>query len=149
MHKYHHIHPVQITRCCKHKVTHAYIEMILLQQVKTLCHHVTFVIALLTRDSTTENMKFHSLHWMPVRIIWFIKMTGEFPAQRASNGENVFIWWRHHMLRRDKEENTYHLYTLFQHVLDNSMKKITIVTNKYIAQQTGAIRVFLCLLFRY
>ena len=22
--------------------------------------------------------------------------TGEFPAQRASNGENVFIWWRHH-----------------------------------------------------
>ena len=23
-------------------------------------------------------------------------MTGEFPAQRASNAENVFIWWRHH-----------------------------------------------------
>ena len=23
-------------------------------------------------------------------------MTGEFPAQRASNGENVSIWWRHH-----------------------------------------------------
>ena len=22
--------------------------------------------------------------------------TGEFPAQRASNAENVFIWWRHH-----------------------------------------------------
>ena len=22
--------------------------------------------------------------------------TGEFPAQRASNGENVSIWWRHH-----------------------------------------------------
>ena len=22
--------------------------------------------------------------------------TGEFPAQRASNTENVFIWWRHH-----------------------------------------------------
>ena len=25
-------------------------------------------------------------------------VTGEFPAQRASNGENVFIWWRHHDL---------------------------------------------------
>ena len=23
-------------------------------------------------------------------------MTGEFPAQRASNAEKVFIWWRHH-----------------------------------------------------
>ena len=23
-------------------------------------------------------------------------ITGEFPAQRASNAENVFIWWRHH-----------------------------------------------------
>ena len=22
--------------------------------------------------------------------------TGEFPAQRTSNAENVFIWWRHH-----------------------------------------------------
>ena len=24
-------------------------------------------------------------------------MTGEFPAQRASNTENVSIWWRHHV----------------------------------------------------
>ena len=24
-------------------------------------------------------------------------VTGEFPAQRASNGENVSIWWRHHV----------------------------------------------------
>ena len=23
-------------------------------------------------------------------------VTGKFPAQRASNAENVFIWWRHH-----------------------------------------------------
>ena len=25
-------------------------------------------------------------------------VTGEFPAQRASNAENVIIWWRHHAL---------------------------------------------------
>ena len=25
-----------------------------------------------------------------------LPVTGEFPAQRASNAENVFIWWRHH-----------------------------------------------------
>ena len=24
------------------------------------------------------------------------KLRGEFPAQRASNAENVSIWWRHH-----------------------------------------------------
>ena len=23
-------------------------------------------------------------------------VTGEFPAQKASNAESVFIWWRHH-----------------------------------------------------
>ena len=23
-------------------------------------------------------------------------VTGEFPAQKSSNAENVFIWWRHH-----------------------------------------------------
>ena len=26
-------------------------------------------------------------------------VTGEFPAQRASIAENVFIWWRHHIMR--------------------------------------------------
>ena len=26
----------------------------------------------------------------------FVRGTGEFPAQMASNGENVSIWWRHH-----------------------------------------------------
>ena len=28
-----------------------------------------------------------------------IKFTGEFPAQMASNAENVSIWWRHHECR--------------------------------------------------
>ena len=25
-------------------------------------------------------------------------VTGEFPAQMASNAENVSIWWRHHVI---------------------------------------------------
>ena len=28
----------------------------------------------------------------------FVAVTGEFPAQRASNAENISIWWRHHEL---------------------------------------------------
>ena len=27
-----------------------------------------------------------------------LPVTGELPAQRASNAENVSIWWRHHVL---------------------------------------------------
>ena len=30
------------------------------------------------------------------------KVTGEFPAQRASNAENVSIWWRHHEYAKSK-----------------------------------------------
>ena len=29
--------------------------------------------------------------------------TGEFPAQMASNAENVSIWWRHHGTQRRQE----------------------------------------------
>ena len=28
----------------------------------------------------------------------FVRGTGEFPAQMASNAENVSIWWRHHVI---------------------------------------------------
>ena len=31
-------------------------------------------------------------------------VTGEFPAQMASNAENVFIWWRHH----EYHDHSYH-----------------------------------------
>ena len=27
------------------------------------------------------------------------RLTGEFPTQRASNAENVSIWWRYHLMR--------------------------------------------------
>ena len=33
--------------------------------------------------------------------MWGIHRTGEFPAQRASNAENVSIWWRHHDISVD------------------------------------------------
>ena len=29
-------------------------------------------------------------------FVWGLHRAGEFPAQRASNAENVSIWWRHH-----------------------------------------------------
>ena len=32
-------------------------------------------------------------------------VTGEFPAQMASNAENVSIWWQHHARRQSSEPN--------------------------------------------
>ena len=31
------------------------------------------------------------------------EFTGEFPAQKASNAENVSIWWRHHGSENDND----------------------------------------------
>ena len=44
-------------------------------------------------------------------------VTGEFPAQMASNAENVSLWWRHHILT-DGRTGPCHVecfYTLFPH----------------------------------
>ena len=40
-------------------------------------------------------------HQSPASLafVWVLPVTGEFPAQRASNTENVSIWWRHHDIR--------------------------------------------------
>ena len=32
-------------------------------------------------------------------------MTGDFPAQRVSNTENVSIWWRHHVVKWDRDKH--------------------------------------------
>ena len=34
-------------------------------------------------------------------------VTGEFPAKRASNEENVSIWWRHHGTGRGHKDHTW------------------------------------------
>ena len=38
-----------------------------------------------------------SKHRVTDLCAWNSPVTGEFPAQRASNAENVSIWWRHHI----------------------------------------------------
>ena len=42
----------------------------------------------------------------------FVRGTGEFPAQKTSNGEKVSIWWRHHAfarLHRHAKRNNDHI----------------------------------------
>ena len=44
------------------------------------------------RSKKTSKLRVTGLH------VGNSPVTGEFPAQRASNAENVFIWWRHHVV---------------------------------------------------
>ena len=39
---------------------------------------------------------------------WNSPGTGEFPAQKASNAENVSIWWRHHDIQKSGCSHTSH-----------------------------------------
>ena len=38
---------------------------------------------------------------------------GEFPTQRTSNAENVFIWWRHHGLEQSRKDIAMSLFVQF------------------------------------
>ena len=42
--------------------------------------------------------------------------TGEFPAQMASNADNVSIWWRHHELRKPLLVNASHEATEYDYI---------------------------------
>ena len=44
-------------------------------------------------------------------------VTGEFPAQRASNAENISIWWRHHVVRYHSLERLSLFYKRHQTIL--------------------------------
>ena len=75
--------------------------------------------------------------------------TGEFPAQRASNAENVSIWWRHHVIHMthlQRKSTVWHADTLawveltpwpqmgfWKHVIDgvNLKRKIAVMTNTF------------------
>ena len=53
---------------------------------------LTIVYSTVIQAQMIENIK-ALRHWP---LCGEFTGTGEFPAQRASNAENVSIWWRHH-----------------------------------------------------
>ena len=87
--------------------------------------------------------------------------TGEFPAQRASNAENVSIWWRHHenwwfmMLPADTKRLQWKTYisdwTLIWDIIltvffyRGAIKwNVNLMSNRF-----SAIRVFMCTVIQY
>ena len=74
--------------------------------MSTMASQITsLTIVYSTVYSRRRSKKASKLHVTGV-CEWNSLVTGEFPAQKASNAENVSIWWRHHanasslMLRR-------------------------------------------------
>ena len=55
---------------------------------------LTIVYSTVIQAQIKENIK-APRHWPLCREF---TGSGEFPAQRASNAENVSIWWRHHVM---------------------------------------------------
>ena len=54
---------------------------------------LTIVYSSVIQVQIKENIK-APRHWP---LCGEVTGHGEFPAQMASNAENVFIWWRHHI----------------------------------------------------
>ena len=50
------------------------------------------------------------------------QVTGEFPAQRACNVENVSIWWRHHVISLHKHERICFLWFIQMKILMFSVR---------------------------
>ena len=67
--------------------------------------------------------------------------TGEFPAQRASNAENVSIWWRHH-----DGQGTYSAYNQW-HINENRFMEsdlhINCIEKHVVCEYNIAIRILL------
>ena len=51
-------------------------------------------------------------------------VTGEFPAQRASNTENVSIWWCHHVNHEFTSAVVYYVYTTIETTMDEWLHPI-------------------------
>ena len=49
-------------------------------------------------EKSINRLYSYSILGFPDPKVSFKTVTGEFPAQKASNSENASIWWRHHVV---------------------------------------------------
>ena len=65
---------------------------------------------------------------------------GEFPAQMASNAENVSIWWRHHAIDENtRYQSTPQVFTNF--ILAQSLKSIWHIENRHLLRWTHTVNI--------
>ena len=59
--------------------------------------------------------------------VWNSPGTGEFPAQMASNAENVSIWWRHHAHKMPLSQNRDSFFFKFDEIIESSQYWFSII----------------------
>ena len=92
-------------------------DKLLIEGIGTDCRHMWQILTLLWRHNGRDGVSNHQPHDRLLNLLYRCRskktpklrvtglcagnspVTGEFPAQMASNAENVSIWWRHHELK--------------------------------------------------
>ena len=101
---------------------------------------LTIVYSTVYRTQIKENIK-APRHWP---VCWDFTGTGEFPAQQASNAENVSIWWRHHDQTNCDSITVQRPMTCFFNtfffIYRNAYRKLFIFLFLFIAGVTGAFK---------
>ena len=62
----------------------------------TVVSEITSLIVVYSTVYPTADQRKHQSNASLVFVRWIHQGAGEFPAQMASNAENVSLWWRHH-----------------------------------------------------
>ena len=65
-------------------------------------HYSNVIMSAIASKNTSASIVYSTVCWGPDQRkhktpMSLALVTGEFPSQRASNAENVCIWWRHHV----------------------------------------------------
>ena len=99
--------------CCKQNI----VILNPMDHVITLLNHYCDVImGAMASQITSFTIIYSAVHWDPDQwkhqspaSLAFVRgnlpVTGGFPSQRASNAENVSIWWRHHVTSHKRKSN--------------------------------------------
>ena len=66
-------------------------------------HYSDVILSVMLSQITSLTIVYSTVHsavdqrkYQSSMSLAFVRVTSKFPAQRASNAENDFIWWRHH-----------------------------------------------------
>ena len=104
----------RITQCFIMMFNYKYIDLtksegVIEFEILVFCynHYRDVIMGAMASRITSLTIVYSAVHSGPKKTsklrvtglcVWNSPVTGEFPAQMASNAENVSIWWRHHVL---------------------------------------------------
>ena len=73
--------------------------------IRTIIHYSDDIMGAM--PSQTPASRVFTQSSASLAFVWgILPVTGEFPAQKASNAENVSIWWRHHGFYHNRQPDS-------------------------------------------